>query len=98
MDSIDSKLIVQIEIDYEKLAELLALKLSAVAPIYQDDDELNTPAAAKVIGRSVSCLRNWQKTHKYLPFSVNKETLEITYKYRDLRLYNERKNRVSPNG
>ena len=98
MNSTDSKLILQIEIDYEKLAELLALKLNGTEPIYNDYDELNTPAAAKVIGKSVSTLRNWQKQHKYLPFSINRDTLEVTYKYRDLKLYNERKNRVSPNG
>jgi hypothetical protein len=94
----ESKIILQIEFDYEKLADILARKLNGIEPVYNDDDELNTPAAAKVIGRSVSCLRNWQKMHRYLPFSVNKETLEVTYKYRDLRLYNERKNRISANG
>jgi hypothetical protein len=98
MDSADPKLILQIELDYNKLAELIVRKLNGTDPVYEDDDELNTPAAAKVIGRSVSCLRNWQKMHKFLPFSINPETLEVTYKYRDLRLYNERKNRISPNG
>jgi hypothetical protein len=98
MDTIDSKLILQVEIDYEKLADILARKLNGTDPVYEDNDELKTSTAAKVIGKSVSCLRNWQKMHKYLPFYINKETLEITYKYRDLRLYNEHKNRISANG
>jgi hypothetical protein len=65
---------------------------------YRDDDMLLTPAAAKYIGKSIGTLRNWQKMKKHLPFHINKDTLEITYRFSDLKAYKERFNRISPNG
>ncbi len=64
-------------------------------PVYSDDDELNTPQAAKVIKKSASTLRNWREQgRQHIPYYIHKDTLEVFYKYRDLRLYLERVNRA----
>jgi predicted RNA-binding protein Jag len=91
-----------IEIFAELIAEKMLTKVDISSrkdkPRYKAADELNTPSAAKYLGKSPGTLRNWQKLHKYLPFQISKETLEVTYKFSDLRNYKERKNKISPNG
>jgi predicted RNA-binding protein Jag len=91
-----------IEIFAELIAEKMLMKVDISSrkdkPRYKDADELNTPSAARYLGKSPGTLRNWQKLHKYLPYQINKETLEVTYKFSDLRNYKERQNKISPNG
>jgi hypothetical protein len=89
-----------IEIFAEMIADKIIAKQEALKdkPRYGDEDLLNTPAAAEYLGRSVSTLRNWQKLRKHIPFLINKETLEVSYKFIDLRIFRDRTNRISPNG
>jgi hypothetical protein len=89
-----------IEIFATMIADKIIAKQAELSnkPRYKDDDLLNTPAAAEYLGRSVSTLRNWQKLRKHIPFLINQETLEISYKFIDLRVFREGANRISPNG
>jgi hypothetical protein len=89
-----------IEVFAELLAEKVAARIEGRKSVisYRDDDTLNTPDAAKYLGKSPGTLRNWRALKKHLPFYINKDTLDVTYKFSDLKAYKERKNRVSPNG
>jgi hypothetical protein len=89
-----------IEIFAEIVADKIMAKQEALRdkPRYRDDDSLNTPSAAKYLGKSISTLRNWQKLKKHIVYYINKDTLEVYYKFIDLRIFKERANRISPNG
>jgi hypothetical protein len=89
-------------LDYfaEIVADKLAAKLKEEkgAKKYKDDDMLLTPAAAEYLGKSPATLRNWRQMNKKLPFYINKETLEATYRFSDLKAFKDRMNRISPSG
>lgn len=95
MNSTDNKVLIQIEIDYNRLADAIAKRISGEEPVYDEDDELNTPQAAKVLGKAPSTLRGWREQGIKLTYHLNPDG-EVCYKYKDLVAYKDQMKRINP--